>query len=98
MLIQNEYRITCFVPDIFGVDGRIMVLADCPSNMQPLRSLLMHHFRNSVLCNMKGRGSEYEWDGFITPGVDPVAEISNSAHGKLRFEMEIAQQLNYLDS
>lgn len=45
---------------------------------------------------MKRRGPEYDWDDFIPPGCDDVAEISNSEKGKLRFELELAQRLNHL--
>lgn len=75
-----------------------MILADCAPELQPLRGLLKYHFRNSVLCNMKGRGPGYDWDDSITPGRDDVAEISNAEEGKLRFELEMAQRLNHLVS
>jgi len=45
---------------------------------------------------MKARGPEYDWDEDITPGLDPVAEISNSEKGKLRFELVMAERLNHL--
>ncbi|MCJ1343059.1 hypothetical protein MMC31_001250, partial [Peltigera leucophlebia] len=62
----------------WGVESRRMILADCAPELQPLRGLLKYHFRNSVLCNMKGRGPGYDWDDSITPGRDDVAEISNA--------------------
>lgn len=99
MLMQNDYKITQFGPgDAWGVDGRRLILPDCAPEFQPLRGLLKYHFRNSVLCNMKGRGPGYDWDDDITSGCDDVAEISNSEEGQLRFELEMAQRLNYLVS
>jgi hypothetical protein len=71
-----------------------MVLSDAPQRYQPLRDLLKHHFREAVLCNMKARGPEYDWDEDITPGTDPIAEISQSKEGKLRFELVMAGRLN----
>jgi hypothetical protein len=43
---------------------------------------------------MKARGPEYDWDEDITPGTDPIAEISQSEAGKLRFELVMAERLN----
>jgi hypothetical protein len=73
-----------------------MVQSNYPQHYQPLRGLLKYHFRMAVLCNMKARGPEYDWDEDIPPGMDPVAEISNSKEGKLRFELVMAERLNYL--
>ena len=70
-----------------------MARSNCPQYYQPLRSLLKYHFRMAVLCNMKARGPEYDWDEDIPPGMDPVAEISNSKEGKLRFELIMAERL-----
>lgn len=50
----------------------------------------------AVLCNIKGRGPEYDWDEDITPGMDPISEISQSEKGKLRFELIMAEKLNGL--
>ena len=71
-----------------------MVLSNGPQRYQPLRALLKYHFRQAVLCNMKARGPEYDWDEDITPGTDPIAEISQSEEGKLRFELIMAERLN----
>jgi len=71
-----------------------MIRSTCPQKYQPLRALLQHHFRQAVLCNMKGRGPEYDWDEDFTPGNDPIAEISQSQEGKLRFELAMAERLN----
>lgn len=68
----------------------------CAENMQPFRALLKYHFRQAVLCNMKGRGLGYDWDDVITPGIDPVAEISRSAYGQLRLKLIMAERLGHL--
>lgn len=61
--LQANYRITCFLPDVFGIDGRHMYLNPlAPANEQPLRELLLHHWQQAVLCNMKGRGPEFDID------------------------------------
>ncbi|KAI9773442.1 MAG: hypothetical protein M1840_007658 [Geoglossum simile] len=93
---DDNYKVTCFVDDCWGFDGRYMVRSGYPQHYQPLRSLLKYHFRMAVLCNMKARGPEYDWDEDIPPGMDPVAEISNSEEGKLRFELVMAERLNPL--
>jgi hypothetical protein len=71
-----------------------MILSNYPQQYQPLRDLLRYHFLQAVLCNMKGRGPEYDWDEDFTPGIDPIAEISQSEEGKLRFELVMAERLN----
>ncbi|KAH0563095.1 hypothetical protein GP486_002337 [Trichoglossum hirsutum] len=91
---DDNFKITSFVEDYLGFDGRYMAHSNYPQRYQPLRSLLKYHFRMAVLCNMKGRGPEYSWDEDIPPGMDPVAEISNSEEGKLRFELIMAERLN----
>jgi len=93
---DDNFKITSFVEDYLGFDGRYMVLSNSLQRYQPLRSLLKYHFRMAVLCNMKARGPEYDWDEDIPPGMDPVAEISNSEEGKLRFELVMAERLNPL--
>ncbi|KAI9780784.1 MAG: hypothetical protein M1839_006572 [Geoglossum umbratile] len=93
---DDGYKVTCFTPDTWGFDGRFMVQSNYPQRYRPLRSLLKYHFRMAVLCNMKARGPEYDWDEDIPPGMDPVAEISNSKEGKLRFELVMAERLNSL--
>jgi hypothetical protein len=71
-----------------------MVINDnCPPNEQPLK----YHFRvfrQAVLCNMKSRGPEYDWDEGQTPGTDPIRDISSSEEGKLRFELIMGEKLN----
>lgn len=52
----------------------------------------------AVLLNMKGRAGYPDWDEDITPGMDPIAEISNSEQGKIRFETVLAGKLNGLIS
>lgn len=45
---------------------------------------------------MKKQGPKYNWDNFISPKYNNVAEISNSEKGKLKFKLELTQSLNYL--
>jgi hypothetical protein len=61
---------------------------------QPSREILKHHFRMSVLCNMKGRAGYPIWDEDLPKGFDQIAKISNSEQGKLRFETVLAGKLN----
>jgi len=52
----------------------------------------------AVLLNMKGRAGYPEWDEDISPGFDPIAEVSNSEQGKVRFETVLAGKLYTLTS
>jgi hypothetical protein len=65
---------------------------------QPHPALLRDHFHQAVLCNMKARGPEYDWDEDLPPGCDPIAMISESVEGKLRFELVMADRLNRFQS
>jgi len=94
---DDDYKITCFARDKFGFDGRHADLRnESPRNHQVLNSPPKNHFRMAVLCNMKGRGPEFDWDEGISPGMDAVRTISESPMGKLRFETVIANRLNAL--
>ncbi|KZF19131.1 hypothetical protein L228DRAFT_251222 [Xylona heveae TC161] len=97
---DNNYKITYFKRKTrMPGNGEPMYLnPDYPAKYQPSRALLKYHFRMAVLCNLKGRGAEYDWDEDITPGMDSVKEISGSEQGKLRFELEVASRLNALEA
>ncbi|OBT76810.1 hypothetical protein VF21_04524 [Pseudogymnoascus sp. 05NY08] len=58
---------------------------------QPSRDLLKHHFRMSVLLNMKGREGYPRWDEDIPSGCDEMAEAASSEEGKLRLETILAR-------
>jgi hypothetical protein len=93
-IIQNDYKIYCFV-DLPEFDGITMFQnSDVPPKYQSSRALLKHHFRMAVLLNMKGRAGYPEWDEDIPEGYDQIAEITNSEQGKLRFETVLAGKLN----
>jgi hypothetical protein len=67
---------------------------DVPARYQPSRALLKHHFRISVLCNMKTRAGYPKWDEDILDGCDQMLEIANSEQGQLRLELMLAGRLN----
>jgi len=93
-IIQNDYKTYCFI-DEPGLDGITMFQnPDVPTIYQPNRALLKHHFRMTVLLNMKARVGYPEWDEDIPEGYDQMAEITNSEQGKLRFETVLAGKLN----
>lgn len=61
---------------------------------QPLRELLRYHWQQAVLCNMKGRGAEYDYD-LDTEG-DVMGELGGMEGGKTVFEKMVAERLgNY---
>ncbi|KAL0634965.1 hypothetical protein Q9L58_006083 [Maublancomyces gigas] len=93
--LQESYRITCFLPDVFGIDGRhIYSNPLAPADEQPLRELLRYHWQQAVLCNMKGRGAEYDYD-LDTEG-DVMGELGGMEGGKTVFEMMVVERLgNY---
>jgi hypothetical protein len=95
-MMQNNYKTVCFI-DEPELDGAIMFRnSDASAKYQPSRTLLKHHFRMAVLCNMKGRAGYPEWDEDMPEGYDQMAEITNSEQGKLRFETVLAGKLNSL--
>lgn len=94
---DKGYRTYCF-SNLPSIDNRIMFRdINIPDKHQPCRALLKHHFRMTVLLNMKGRAGYPEWDEDIYGGeFDTIAEIANSEEGKLRFETVLAGRLNGL--
>jgi len=92
--VKDDYRITVFDSDLFGVDGKFLDPVCCDSTDQHHVSeqLLRWHFRQSVLANMRGAGeSVFEHD--FPPGTDMVRNIRDGPYAKERFEMEIAARL-----
>lgn len=77
-----------------GIDGRHMYLA--PGNKQPLHELLLHHWQQAVLCNMKGRGPEFdievERDEGGDEGGDVMGQLSEMDGGKVMWEMMMADR------
>ncbi|KAJ9213907.1 hypothetical protein DTO166G4_4518 [Paecilomyces variotii] len=91
---DDNYKITCFIPDDFGVDGRILDPV-CPNPADPNRvsdNLLRWHFRQSILRNMRGAG-EPSWEHDFPPGSDMLREILEGPFPIERFEMELSARL-----
>lgn len=62
-------------------------------NEQPLRELLRYHFEQTVICNMKGRGPDYDFDTDIPPGSGVMSILAEAEGGKAVFEMMTAEIL-----
>jgi len=93
---DNDYKVVCFRAKQ-RFDGMKMYRnPDVDAKYQPSRALLKHHFRMSVLLNMKARAGYPEWDEDLTEGYDQMAEITLSQQGQLRLETVLAGKLNVL--
>ncbi len=92
--IKDDYKITVFEDDIFGLDGKFLdpVCRDPTDPHRVSEQLLRWHFRQSVLASMRGAGEPiFEHD--FPPGTDMVREIQDGPYARERFEMEIAARL-----
>lgn len=66
------------------------------ANEQPLRELLLYHRQQAVLCNMKGRGPEFDIDLEKGDGGDVMGLLSKMDVEKAMWEMMMAERLgNY---
>ncbi|KAJ5545181.1 hypothetical protein N7535_006436 [Penicillium sp. DV-2018c] len=91
---DDNYKITCFRPDIDGVDGRTLDLV-CRNPADPHRvsdDLLRWRFRQSVLANMRGAG-EPSFEHDFLPGSDMLKEIYEGPFPVERLEMELSARL-----
>ncbi|OBT58891.1 hypothetical protein VE04_00574 [Pseudogymnoascus sp. 24MN13] len=83
---DKGYKTYCFI-DEPELDNLIMFPdPNTATQYQPRGDLLKHHFRISVLHNMKGRDGYPKWDEDIPSGCDEMAEAASSEEGKLRLE------------
>ncbi|KAI2792486.1 hypothetical protein POX_b02524 [Penicillium oxalicum] len=91
---DDGYKITSFIPDDMGVDGRILDPVcrnpDEPNHVSD--DLLRWHFRQSVLGNMRGAG-EPSFEHDYPPGSDMLKEILEGPYPNERFEMELSLRL-----
>ncbi|KAF8454727.1 hypothetical protein BGX38DRAFT_251374 [Terfezia claveryi] len=91
---DDGYKVVMFTKNMYGIDGRTLEMV-CRDPADPNRvsdELLLWHFRQSVLANMKGAGEPvFEHD--FPPGTDMVKEISEGPYAKERFELEMAARL-----
>ncbi len=94
--LHDGFKVVSFVDNPQFENLVMFRRQDIPDKYQPSRALLMNHFRMAVLLNMKGSAGFPNWDEDIPPGCDDVAMISESEQGKLLFETELANRLDYL--
>lgn len=64
-----------------------------PADEQPLDELLRYHWQQAVLCNMKGRGPEYDID--LEMDRDVMGRLGEMDGGKTMFEMMVAERLEH---
>ncbi|EQL30555.1 hypothetical protein BDFG_06950 [Blastomyces dermatitidis ATCC 26199] len=91
---DDGYKIVSFLPDYFGIDGRILdPICRDPENLHRVSDEgLRWHFRQSVLDNMRGAGEPvFEHD--FPPGTDMLDTWRQEPYGKERFEMAVATKL-----
>jgi hypothetical protein len=92
--LKDNYKVTVFDVDIWGIDGRILGPVCCdPANPQRVSDqLLRWHFRQSVLANMRGVGEPvFEHD--FPPGTDMITELREGPLAQERFELELSHRL-----
>ncbi|KZF23884.1 hypothetical protein L228DRAFT_267841 [Xylona heveae TC161] len=91
---DDDYKITTFLPNSWGIDGRVLEPA-CRKPSGPDRvsdELLRWHFWQSVLANMRGSGEPlFETD--FPSGRDQMAVLATEPYGKERLEMEVSERL-----
>ncbi|KAI2791192.1 hypothetical protein POX_c04048 [Penicillium oxalicum] len=91
---DEDYKITSFIPDDVGVDGKTLDPV-CRNPADPNRvsdHLLRWHFRQSVLGNMRGAG-EPSFEHDFPPRSDMLKEILEGPFPAERFEMELSSRL-----
>ncbi|KAF8534664.1 hypothetical protein BDD12DRAFT_988700 [Trichophaea hybrida] len=99
---DDNYKVTVFDVDIWGIDGRILdpVCRD-PANPQRVSDqFLRWHFRQSpgrfrtlsVLANMRGAG-ELVFEHDFPPGTDMITELREGPLTQERFELELSHRL-----
>ncbi|KAA8642529.1 HNH endonuclease signature motif containing protein [Aspergillus tanneri] len=91
---DENYKITSFIPDVVGVDGRTLdpVCRDPADPNHISDHLLRWHFRQSVLGNMRGAG-EPSFEHDFPSGSDMLKEIREGPFPVERFEMELSSRL-----
>ncbi|KAK9482106.1 hypothetical protein V1527DRAFT_415843 [Lipomyces starkeyi] len=92
---DDNYKITCFRYDMFGVDGRTLdpVCRDPMDEKRVIDEYLRWHFHQTVLANMKGNGEPvFEFD--FPDGSDMVGEILSGPRAAERMESELFSRLN----
>ncbi|KAK9489154.1 HNH endonuclease-domain-containing protein [Lipomyces doorenjongii] len=92
---DDNYKITCFRMDMFGVDGGTLdpVCRDPMDEKGVIDEFLRWHFRQTVLANMKGNGEPvFEFD--FPDGSDMVGEILGGPRAAERMESELFSRLN----
>ncbi|KAK9433309.1 HNH endonuclease-domain-containing protein [Lipomyces doorenjongii] len=92
---DDSYKITVFMEDTFGLDGRTLdpVCRNPDDERSVVDELLRWHFRQAVLANMKGKGEPVlEYD--FPDGSDMVGEIMSGPRAAERMEAELFSRLN----
>ncbi|KAI9762577.1 MAG: hypothetical protein M1840_001203 [Geoglossum simile] len=88
---DDNYKITVFGVDNFGMDGRVLdPMCRNPEDPHHVSDqLLRWHFRQSILANVRGEGEPvFEHD--FPPGTDMMKEIREGPYAQERFERELA--------
>jgi hypothetical protein len=96
-MIKDGYKVITFMPNNWGIDGRILdsVCRGLNSPDSVSDEILWWHFRQCILANMRGAGEPvFETD--FPPGTDMMATLRNEPHSKERFEMELGSRLRFV--
>ncbi|KAK9234609.1 HNH endonuclease-domain-containing protein [Lipomyces kononenkoae] len=92
---DDGFKITCFMGDSFGVDGRILdrVCQEDSGEEGARDELLRWHFRQAVLTNMR-RDGEPSFEMDFPPGSDMMGEILSGPKPAERMEAELFLRLH----
>ncbi|KAK9327185.1 HNH endonuclease-domain-containing protein [Lipomyces starkeyi] len=96
---DDNYKITCFSEDLFGVDGRTLdhVCRDPADERRVIDEYLSWHFCQTILANMKGNG-EPIFESDFPDGSDMVGEILSGPRAAERMEAELFSRLHRISS
>ena len=91
----DNYRIQSFSPSAWDYHGRTLefVCRDPNNSLSVIDALLHWHYKQAVLCNMRGEGeASFEFD--FPPGSDSVGEIREGPRPAERMEAELFNRLH----
>ncbi|OGM49238.1 hypothetical protein ABOM_004136 [Aspergillus bombycis] len=91
---NDGYRIQSFTPEAWEYQGKVLhpVCRDPNNATHVIDALLLWHYEQAVLCNMRGAGEpSFEYD--FPPGTDMMAEIRDGPQPAQRMEAELFGRL-----
>ena len=91
-MFQDNYKIVFFIEDQYNIAGNSLRQEFINNPDRPVDELLLWHFRQAVLTNMKGAGEPYFEHDFPS-GSDMVGDILSGPMAEKRMEFELFSRL-----